>query len=249
MTPGNRKVAQKAVAVVVIVALLDMIGVSPVVMLFLTGVAVAIWFVGRRSESRELEQIFEFYVWADAILRDEERRWYGFEVVEVIANGERALELMPDSPPLHYFALGALYYRIGNYEATAEYLSRLMEDEGYDELHRTTPSSQLRRYVAMLRRIEYEPSTAPQTLSAVRSLERARLKRGAQLLAESRNYLKAAKLTAQPVVCENSLSERQASNQQEHDFSSSRPLSTIPSPPPISEVLREVYRDENTAAQ
>src|SRR6266404_5043430 len=98
MNPGNKKLAQKAVAVVVIVALLDMVGVSPIVMLFMTGVAIVIWFAGRRSENRELERIFEFYVCADAILRDEERRWYGFEVAEVIENGERALELMPDAP-------------------------------------------------------------------------------------------------------------------------------------------------------
>jgi tetratricopeptide (TPR) repeat protein len=249
MTPGNRKVVQKAVAVVVIVALLDMVGVSPLVMLFMTGVAVVIWFASRRSENRDLERIFEFYVWADAILRDEERRWYGFEVAEVIENGERALELMPDSPPLHYFTLGALYYRIGNYEATAEYLSRVTEDELYDELHRTTPSPQLRRYVSMLRRIEYEPSIAPQTLSAVRSLERARRKRAAQLLAESRNFLNAARTSATPVTGGTSSSVPHAAESREEPFSSSRPLSAIAAPPPISEVLQDIYSDENTTVQ
>ncbi len=249
MNPGNRKLAQKAVAVVVIVALLDMVGVSPIVMLFMTGVAIVIWFAGQRSENRELERIFEFYVWADAILRDEERRWYGFEVAEAIENGERALELMPDSPPLHYFALGALYYRIGNYEATVEYLSRVMEDEVYDELHRTTPSPQLRRYVSMLRRIEYEPSLAPQTLSAVRSLERARRKRAAKFLAESRDYLNAAKTTAAPIIGEPSSSVAHAAESREEPFASSRPLSAITAPPPISEVLQDIYADENTTVQ
>jgi len=249
MTPGNRKVVQKAVAVVVIVALLDMVGISPLVMLFMTGVAVVIWFAGRRSENRDLERIFEFYVWADAILRDEERRWYGFEVAEAIENGERALELMPDSAPLHYFTPGALDYRLGNYEATAEYLSRVMEDEVYDELHRTTPSPQLRRYVSMLRRIEYEPSIAPQTLSAVRSLERARRKRAAQLLAESRNFLNAARTTAAPVTGETSSSVPHAAESREESFSSSRPLSAIAAPPPISEVLRDIYSDQNTTVQ
>jgi tetratricopeptide (TPR) repeat protein len=248
MTQGNRRLVQKAVAVVVIVALLDMVGVEPVVILFLTGVALVIWFVGRRSENRELERIFEFYVWADAILRDEERRWYGFEVAEVIESGERALELMPDSPPLHYFTLGALYYRIGNYEATAEYLSRVMEDEVYDELHRTAPSPQLRRYVAMLRRIENEPSIAPQTLSAVRSLERARRKRATQLLAESRSFLDAAKTTAPPVIGE-SCSVPHAAESQEEPFSSALPLGAITTPPPISEVLQDIYRDKNTTVQ
>ena len=85
-------------------------------------------------------------------------------------------ETIPDAPPLNYFVLGALYHRLGNHQATVEYLSRLVEDEHYDEAHRTIPSPQLRRYVTMLRQLEYQPSTAPQTLAAVRSLERARQK-------------------------------------------------------------------------
>ena len=34
--------------------------------------------------------MFDFYIAADAILRDEERRWYGFEIAEVIEHGEFA---------------------------------------------------------------------------------------------------------------------------------------------------------------
>ena len=44
---------------------------------------------------------------------------------------------MPDPPPLNYFALGALYQRLGNHAAAVQYLSRLTEDEHYDETHRT----------------------------------------------------------------------------------------------------------------
>lgn len=246
MNSGDNNLAKKAVAVIVIVTLLGVIGIPPAMMLFMTGVIFVVWFVVRRSENRQLERIFEFYICADAILRDEERRLYGFEIAEVIENGERALEMMPDSPPLHYFALGALYHQMGNYEATAEYLSRLLEDEAYDERHRTSPSPQLRRYVAMLRRIEYEPSTAPQTLAAVRNLERVRRKRSAQLLAESRVFLNAARTTVEPVVAETPVPATAPECREELPFSSVRPLTAISAPPPISEVLNDIYRDDKT---
>jgi hypothetical protein len=246
MNSGDNNLAKKAIAVIVIVTLLGVIGIPPAMMLFMTGVIFVVWFVVRRSENRQLERIFEFYICADAILRDEERRLYGFEIAEVIENGERALEMMPDSPPLHYFALGALYHQMGNYEATAEYLSRLLEDEAYDERHRTSPSPQLRRYVAMLRRIEYEPSTAPQTLAAVRNLERVRRKRSAQLLAESRVFLNAARMTVEPVVAETPVPAMAPESREDLPFSSVRPLTAISAPPPISEVLNDIYRDDKT---
>ena len=88
--------------------------------------------------------MFDFYIAAEAILRDEERRWYGFEIAEVIEHGESLLEIMPDPPPLNYYALGALYHRLGNHQASVEYLSRVTEDEHCDETHRTMPSAQLR---------------------------------------------------------------------------------------------------------
>src|ERR671919_2227855 len=145
------KLTTKAIAIVIIVAILNAVGLSPVVLVFFTGVALVIWLVVRRAQMREIERIFEFYVAADAILREEERRWYGFEIAEVIEHGESLLETMPDPPPLHFFALGALYQRLGNHDAAVQYLSRLNEDELNDEAHRLAPSAQLRRYVMMLR--------------------------------------------------------------------------------------------------
>src|SRR5687768_18596951 len=146
------KLTTKAIAVIVIVAMLGAVGLSPVIMVFFFGVILVIWIVARHTQAREVERIFDFYVAADAILREEERRWYGFEIAEVIEQGEYLLETIPDAPPLNYFVLGALYHRLGNHQATVEYLSRLVEDERYDEAHRTIPSPQLRRYVTMLRR-------------------------------------------------------------------------------------------------
>lgn len=239
MKSGNRKLLQKTISVIVIVALLDMVGVSPIVMIFFTGVVLVVFLVSRRSQNRELERIFEFYVAADAILRDEERRWFGFEIVDVIKDGERALGVMPDSPPLHYFTLGALYHQLGNDEATVEYLSRL-EDDLYDERQLNQPSVQLRSYVAMLREIEYNPTIAPQTLAAVRNLERARRRQATQLLTESRNYLKSIE---KPAAVEHNRSPELSpiAVPEESPKSSSNNRYTMSPHRPIAEVLSDIY--------
>ena len=234
------KLTTKAIAIVIIIAILNAVGLSPVVLFFFTGVALVIWLVVRRAQMREVERIFEFYVAADAILREEDRRWYGFEIAEVIEHGESLLDLMPDPPPLNYFALGALYQRLGNHEVAVQYLSHLTDEEHYGETHRIAPSPQLRRYVMMLRRLEYHPATDPQTLGAVRSLERARQKNAGRMLLESRKELDTAAAIAAtqetPVVPPNS-----------DPFPASAPLSTISAPPPISTVLRDVYQEETSA--
>jgi hypothetical protein len=238
MTSNAGKLTTKAIAVIVIVAMLGAVGLSPVIMVFFFGVIMVVWIVARHTQAREVERIFDFYVAADAILREEERRWYGFEIAEVIEQGESLLETMPDAPPLNYFVLGALYHRLGNHQATVEYLSRLLEDERYDEAHRTLPSQQLRRYVSMLRQIEYHPSTAPQTLAAVRSLERARQRTAGKLLAESRGVLENETHTV-------SVAEINEPRE-EMKYAASLPLSSISPPPPISKVLHDVYQDETT---
>lgn len=235
------KLTMKAIAIIVIVAMLDAVGLSPVLMIFVTGVVFIVWLFARRAQVREVERIFEFYIAADAILRDEERRWYGFEIAEVIEHGESLLDIMPDPPPLNYFALGALYHRLGNHDATVQYLSRVIEDERYDETHRTAASPQLRRYVMMLRRIEQYPASEPQTLAAIRSLERSRQRNAARMLEESRRLLEngtdapPAELPAQETPAP------------EQTFAASAPLSSISAPPPISAVLADVYQEETTA--
>ncbi len=239
MSSGAGKLTTKAIAVIVVVAMLDAVGLSPVVMVFVTGVVFVIWLVARRAQAREIERIFEFYMSADAILREEERRWYGFEIAEVIEQGESLLELMPDPPPLSYYALGALYQRLGNHEATVQYLSRLMEGDVCDETHRVTPSPQLRRYVTMLRRLEIHPASEPQTLAAIRSLERARQRNAEQLLSDSRILL--------PAVTPAPPAEVAAPEKKEEVFSASAPLSSICAPPPITAVLRDVYQEETSA--
>ena len=88
----------------------------------------------------------------------------------------------------------------------------------------------------MLRQIEYHPSTAPQTLAAVRSLERARQRTAGKLLAESRSFLE----NQTPAVAE------VPEPREEMKFAASLPLSSISPPPPISKVLHDVY-DDTTA--
>jgi hypothetical protein len=235
------KLTTKAIAVIVIVAMLGAVGLSPVIMVFFFGVILVIWIVARHTQAREVERIFDFYIAADAILREEERRWYGFEIAEVIEQGECLLETMPDAPPLNYYVLGALYHRLGNHQATVEYLSRLIEDERYDEANRTVPSPQLRRYVSMLRQIEYHPSSAPQSLAAVRSLERARQKTARKLLTESRSFV-----DSEPAVARRIEAAEVHDTPAEMKFAPSVPLSLISPPPPISKVLHDVYPDETT---
>ena len=237
---GTGKLTTKAIAVIVVVAMLNAVGFPPVIMVLITSAVLVVWLFVRRAQAREVERIFDFYIAADAILRDEERRWYGFEIAEVIEHGESLLEIMPDPPPLNYYALGALYHRLGNHQATVEYLSRVTEDDRNDETHRTAASPQLRRYVMMLRRIEYHPASAPQTLAAIRGLERARQRHAAKILLESRGVIEVEKSNAKP--------EQQVSEApEEMSFAPSLPLSAISAPPPISKVLHDVYHDETRA--
>jgi hypothetical protein len=240
---STRKLTTKAIALIIVVAMLNAVGFPPVLVVLIAGAVLVVWLCARRAQTREVERIFDFYIAAEAILREEERRWYGFEIAEVIEHGESLLEIMPDPPPLNYYALGALYQRLGNHEAAVEYLSRLSEDEHCDEAHRTTPSPQLRRYVSILRRIEYQPSTAPQTLAAIRSLERARQRHAVKMLSESRGIVE----TEKSAVKEETHVPEVVETHQEVSFNSSTPLSEISAPPPISKVLHDVYQDETRA--
>jgi hypothetical protein len=236
MTSANKRFTQKTIAVVVIVTLLYGAGVAPIAMLFVSGVIFLVMSISRRVQTREVERIFDFYLAAEAILREEERRWYGFEVAEVIENGELVLETIPDPPPLHLFTLGALYNSIGNAAAAARYLTGVVDDEYSDERHQDRPSPQLRRYVNLLRRIESEPSLAPQTLGAIRSLERMRRRQAAPMLAANRRALNTE---AEGAVDETKKSAAVVVDTPIQVNTGSRP--------PIHELLHDIYSDEEPA--
>ncbi|HZE68158.1 MAG TPA: hypothetical protein VE135_01380 [Pyrinomonadaceae bacterium] len=237
MDSANKRLAQRLIAIIVIIAILEVIGFNPAIIVFFLIAGLVIWRAMRRSEYQETERTFEFYIAADEVLRDEGRQWYGFEIAEVIDAGERVVLSFVDPPPLTRFTLGALYHRVGDFEPAVDHLTWVVEGTLGDEVHCTTPSPQLRRYVETLRRIERDPAVAPQTLAAVRNLERARRKRSAELLAESRQGIVDAAIQTGNV-------EPPASAEQRNEKAAPRPLSSITAPPPISEVLRDVYQSE-----
>ena len=172
------------------------------------------------------------------------------------------LEMMPDPPPLHFFALGALYQRLGNHDAAVQYLSRLGDDQQYDETHRIMPSPQLRRYVMMLRRLEQHPAAEPQTLAAIRNLERARQRSAGKMLLDSRSLSETTRTVGsnasaaetgvaadKKLASDKKLSpeKKLVPEKEEELFSPSAPLSSISAPPPIATVLHDIYQDETGA--
>jgi hypothetical protein len=192
----------------VMATMFALMGFSMTIIIFLVLVGYFVWRAVARTEIGEIRGIFEFYLSANEILRDDERCWYGFEINKVIADGQRILRFMPDPPPLIHFTLGALNYRAGNFQQAETHLKFLLEDERADERNLLTASSELKSYVRILRKLEREPAEAPQTTAAIRALERGRRHRAAALLSESRQKLKealaAAKLKELPQI---SLSE------------------------------------------
>ncbi|MGB7923880.1 MAG: hypothetical protein WCF57_11605 [Pyrinomonadaceae bacterium] len=251
MGSKGRESAQRLLAIIVIVAMLVVMGIPPSVVVFFAIVTYFIWRAVQRSEHQETGRVFEFYISANDILRDEERRWYGFEIAEVIDRGERVLRTMADPPPLIYFALGALYNYAGDHEAAAEHLSYVVENDLSDEKHRLSPSPELRRYVHILRKLEREPAEAPQTMAAIRSLDRARRNRAATLLAESRERLNMIPALASPPQSNDNaaLPYAPATNAEPNrqPAPGRRQNAHVP-PPPIADVLRDVYEEEKKTA-
>ncbi|HEX8072185.1 MAG TPA: hypothetical protein VF546_19720 [Pyrinomonadaceae bacterium] len=240
MGSKGKEAGHKALAIIVILALLALMGIPPAVLFFFSVVVYFIWRAVERSEQHETRRVFDFYLNAHEILRDDERRWYGFELREAVEQGETVLHTMRDAPPLVYYALGALHHRAGEYEAAAEHLAHVIEDGAADELRVHAPSPELRRYVSVLRRLEQEPSEGPQTLAAIRGLERARRATAAQLLIESRARSRsaAAALPHAPHAPAHGPRLRAA-----------EPTPAPPTmPPPITEVLRDVYEEEKRTA-
>lgn len=138
---------------------------------------------GSKNETRE---IFEFYLTANEILRDDGRNWFGFEVRDAVARGEAIVSRMTGAPPLVHFALGALYNKAGEHQAAINSLTQVVESEGGNESSYVYPTPELRNYVKVLRKIEREPAEAPLTSASIRALERARRLRGKAILEESR---------------------------------------------------------------
>lgn len=254
MSAKGKEATQRLLAIIVIVAMLAVMGIPPSVIIFFAIVTYFIWRAVQRSEHQETGRIFEFYIAANDILRDEERRWYGFEVQEVIERGERLLHSMSDPPPLVYFAMGALHNYMGDHEAAVEHLSYVVENDLADERHRFAPSPELRRYVHILRKLEREPTEAPQTMAALRSLDRIRRNRAASMLAESRDRVNSIP-SLNPAAAPSPMLPREQSpsygEKPVHTTAAAntdRRQSAQHAPPPIAEVLRDVYEEEKKTA-
>jgi len=263
MGSKGRDMGQKLVAIIVILAMLALMGIPPTVIIFFTTVVYFVWRAVDRSEQHETRRIFDFYLAAGDVLREDERRWFGFEITEVIGQGESVVHSMSDPPPLVHYALGALYQRVGDHEAAAEHLGYVLESEEGDERQRIAPSPELRRYVSVLRRLERDPAEGPQTIAAIRNLERARRARAASLLAESRRNLAAPPATTAAATTAADLTARNfytgAGLETPPDVphrlplttanaNTPQPLSPPPKPAPISEVLRDLYEEEKKTA-
>jgi hypothetical protein len=247
----GKEAAQRLLAIIVIMAMLLVMGIPLTVIIFFATVVYFVWRAVDRSEQQDIKSIFDFYIAANEILRDEERRWYGFEIADAIERGDRVLHSMTDPPPLVYFTLGALYNRAGEHEAAVEHLSYVLENEQGDESRRFAYSPELRRYVQVLRRLEREPAEAPQTMAAMRSLDRARRTRAAAMLEESRERLKAAAPAPASVKASNvaPLSDGGATlNSVATNRQTAAPAPPPPVPPPIAEVLRDLYEEEKKTA-
>jgi hypothetical protein len=250
----GRDTGQKLVAILVIFAMLALMGLPLTVIIFFAVVAFFVWRAIDRSEQHETRRIFEFYLSAHEILRDDDRRWFGFEINEVVSSGESVLATMQDAPTLVHYALGALHLRAGDFEAAAEHLAYVCEDEQADERRRTHPTPELRRYATVLRRLEREPADGPLTIAAVRSLERARATQAAAQLAEAR-----AKLAHAPAARLNESAAAAhlhapttfdfvASKLPHADEAESHTATPPSQPPSITEVLRDLYEEEKKTA-
>jgi len=173
----------------VVALMLYVIGFPIFLLAFFGALAFFVWKVFTSESRTETRRIFEFYLAANEILRDDDRRWFGFELREAAARGERIVREMPTAPPLVHFVLGALYQKTGDHGSAVKHLSLALEEKTGDESAIVFPSGELREYVRMLRRIERAPAEAPLTSAAVRSLERARKNRGSKMLETSRQTL------------------------------------------------------------
>ena len=183
---------EKAVYSVLIVAIAAMLYAADFFifpLLFLGVLAFFIWKVFSIETQGETRQIFEFYLSANEILREDERRWFGFEIQDTVQRGESIVRSMNAVPPLVHFSLGALYQKLDDHNSAVKHLNHVVGESAVAESSIVFPPRELREYVRTLRKIERAPAEAPLTSAAVRSLERTRKNKAKQLLEFSLSQL------------------------------------------------------------
>lgn len=197
---------QYALTLGVVAALLYVVGFPVFGIMFLGAIAYLVTRVFSHTSRNDTRKIFEFYLSANEILRDNERRWFGFEIQESIALGESTLRTLRSAPPLVHFTLGALYGKSGDHSSAVQHFQYVLEDNSVVEQGIVYPTPELREYVRVLRKIEREPAESPLTSSAVRSLERMRKNRGKAMLEESKKLVAELQIeneTARELAAEN----------------------------------------------
>ncbi len=180
---------QHSLAFGVIAVMLYVVGFPVFAIIFLGVLSYFILKMFAPGSNNSTRRIFEFYLATNEIIRDDARRWYGFEIQEAIHRGEIISRSMPTAPPLVQFCLGALYRKIGDHSSAVKHLAFILEDTATEETSIVYPSPALRDYVKMLRKIERAPAESPLTSAAIRSLERIRKNKAAKLLEDSRAKL------------------------------------------------------------
>jgi hypothetical protein len=177
---------QYALAFGVIALMLYVVGFPVLILAFF-------WRAITGSLRTEARPIFEFYLLANEILREDGRRWFGFEIKDTIERGEGIVHSMATAPPLVHFTLGALYQRMGDHTLAIKHLAESIEGTSADESSIVFPTPELRDYARLLRKIERAPAESPQTSAAIRSLERLRKNRGPKMLDDARRTTAGAK--------------------------------------------------------
>ncbi|HKO97317.1 MAG TPA: hypothetical protein VJU86_10010 [Pyrinomonadaceae bacterium] len=220
-------------------------GIAPMILLCALGAGVLILLAVRQARNRKTEIIFGFYVKADEILGADGSTRYRFEISEAIKSGESILRMLPDPPPLSSFALGALYNAIGDHNGAIGHLALAAEEEMLKDSPHVSPSRHLRRYVRRLRQIERRPERWPKISAAIRNLERMQRERGAHLLAENQVQLK--RLVA---AFDSQVTDEAAQPQSRTPVTNfaGRSFKSITPPPPISEVLNDVYQEDRKSS-
>ena len=178
-----------AMASGIVALMLYVIGFPIFLLIFFGVLAFFTWKIFSPESRTETRRIFEFYLSANEILRDDERRWYGFEIQEAVGRGENILRSVTAAPPLVHFATGALYQKLGDHTSAAKHLADSVETAAANEMSVVFPPKELREYVRLLRRIERAPAESPLTSAAIRALERKRKNSGQKMLAESRSLM------------------------------------------------------------
>ena len=220
-------------------------GVAPMSVVCALGAGVLILLAVRQALNRKTEVIFGFYVKADEILGTDGSTRYRFEISEAIKSGESILRMLPDPPPLSSFALGALYNAIGDHNGAIGHLALAAEEEMLKDSPHVSPSRHLRRYVKRLRQVERRPERWPKISAAIRSLERMQRERGAHLLAENQVQLKRLVSAFDSQVADEAAQPQ--SRTPVTNFAG-RSFKSITPPPPISEVLNDVYQEDRKSS-